>query len=816
MKTYNFKPTIEDLISRVPSMFAYLEFNEDWTTTLHPATDSYNGSYGKIVENIAIPCGVWLTLYAEIPEVPEGYVFNNGNTYPSETDMETNFPAYSDKYARRLEQCWYEESEFDDSIEYTEYQDVPNNPDYNSPDYIKVQQTDSDGQPITDCQGNGFYKYYTKECEYSFYEKECFVSEGETYTYRTLSDYYYRFKEKLGESNNFIKFMDRGFGKVYTDKTVLHLEDENIYPNVPDYVYLGNVRSLIEKYEKYHRICEYYKTHFTLFGESNEKLDEKCRLYETMGGEKFLAYLKKLLTKCNGIASEYLCYANNRSHDVQLSFSLPMVQSHNDLGYLSSYMNEFVPGQQYYHGELLTYEGRTYICILNRFLPGGDNYQYTLCNGKLFKLVSNSYEEVSVGEIPFDTIPSYIYENMACIVYMGEYYTWDGAAYNNIDVTKYTTGFWDDTEKKIKFDRQHFVLLSDYIAQDSTMLSMPEKNILKENDKWYYDKNTYGDGFKLFVEVPYLPKEFIYPNIKCEETYYFWDKDLSMYVLDDRTSTEYEINGVSESILTTLRSYGQYMDANGLIRYPDPTEDWLFYYKIGNFNANGTILWDEKGNIKRFNENTIRPGEYASDLIAYGTILTNITCDTEAKTLTFTYVVNGHLKAMLKNINVDNDGNNLYCYGPFEYDSNDSHGIIHTEVYSYNDADIDELVSNGDFDAYVEGRVDDIQSFMTKYGFKKFAFDTGSALSTVSVGEYSYDRPSVLSEYSETVENVLDYIYQPVFKKDYFVGYSYEPTVEASIDIKRGNAASYERHVKLGEYRTLEDLSSSGFYSFSE
>ena len=189
------------------------------------------------------------------------------------------------------------------------------------------------------------------------------------------------------------------------------------------------------------------------------------------------------------------------------------------------------------------------------------------------------------------------------------------------------------------------------------MLLRHEKNILKENDKLYYDKNMYGDGFKLFVEVPYLPKEFIYPNIKCEETYYFWDKDLSMYVRDDTTSTEYEIRGVSESILITFRSYGQYMDANGLIRYPDPTEDWLFYYKIGNFNANGTILWDEKGNIKRFNENTIRPGEYASDLIAYGTILTNITCDTEAKTLTVTYVVNGHLKAMLQKLNVDNEGN---------------------------------------------------------------------------------------------------------------------------------------------------------------
>jgi hypothetical protein len=69
------------------------------------------------------------------------------------------------------------------------------------------------------------------------------------------------------------------------------------------------------------------------------------------------------------------------------------------------------------------------------------------------------------------------------------------------------------------------------------------------------------------------------------------------------------------------------------------------------------------------------------------------------------------------------------------------------------------------------------------------------------------------------VENDIDYTYQPLFKRDYFTGYAYEPVVNSQIDIRRGNAATYERHLRLGECKTFDDLQNSlnqSFYTFAE
>ena len=358
------------------------------------------------------------------------------------------------------------------------------------------------------------------------------------------------------------------------------------------------------------------------------------------------------------------------------------------------------------------------------------------------------------------------------------------------------------------------VLLSEYIGGDEYTLSIPEKKILQNTNGWYCDTNTFGSKFKIYIELPYLPSKFIYHNIKCSGVFYIWDDENQMYVVDTDLALSYTINGSSESVLRTLRGYSDYINANGFVDEPPIGEDWLYYYRIGTVNANGSILWDKLGNIRRFNDYPVSVNDYVTDLMAYGNILTNIECDADNKTLTFTYVINAHLKAVLKNITYDNDGNEIYCYSPFEYDENDEHGVVYTETHTYDDPDIDLLYNNGDFEAYVSGG--NIVNFMTNYGYKKFIFKSDAVLSTFTIGGYSYDRPIILSLYEEKINNDLDYIYQPVFKKDYFTGYSYEPTVKSSIDIKRGNAASYERHIRLGDNKTLDDLTSTGFYSFSE
>ena len=60
MKTIEYKVSYEKMISRLPGLFAYLESDEFGNMSLHKATDSLDGCWGKIVENINLPSGVKL------------------------------------------------------------------------------------------------------------------------------------------------------------------------------------------------------------------------------------------------------------------------------------------------------------------------------------------------------------------------------------------------------------------------------------------------------------------------------------------------------------------------------------------------------------------------------------------------------------------------------------------------------------------------------------------------------------------------------------------------------------------------------------
>ena len=58
MRTIQFKTKYEDLITRLPGLFAYVEMDEYGNSMLHKATDSPMGCYGKIVENLKVNCSV--------------------------------------------------------------------------------------------------------------------------------------------------------------------------------------------------------------------------------------------------------------------------------------------------------------------------------------------------------------------------------------------------------------------------------------------------------------------------------------------------------------------------------------------------------------------------------------------------------------------------------------------------------------------------------------------------------------------------------------------------------------------------------------
>ena len=65
---------------------------------------------------------------------------------------------------------------------------------------------------------------------------------------------------------------------------------------------------------------------------------------------------------------------------------------------------------------------------------------------------------------------------------------------------------------------------------------------------------------------------------------------------------------------------------------------------------------------------------------------------------------------------------------------------------------------------------------------------------------------SIISEFNVTVKNETDYEYNRIFRTDYYNGITYDPNTNVDVFINRGNAAAIEKHIKLGEIKTLDDM----------
>lgn len=77
MRTIQYRVPIEKMITRLPGLFAYLGEDGYGNIVLHKATESLNGCYGKIVENIVLPENVNLEY--------DGVKLNEGEVYSFRT-----------------------------------------------------------------------------------------------------------------------------------------------------------------------------------------------------------------------------------------------------------------------------------------------------------------------------------------------------------------------------------------------------------------------------------------------------------------------------------------------------------------------------------------------------------------------------------------------------------------------------------------------------------------------------------------------------------------------------------------------------------
>lgn len=313
MRTIKKQICREELISRLPALFAYLEADETGVFHLHKSTDALQGCWGKIVSDIEMP--------SNIPYLAEFYIVNgkeliHNAEYVALTDEEKEGNTYS-LYQNKV----YEKNDLSEIITQEGYDEKENKEKLNYHEIVNVM-----------------------------------VVGEKTYSYRTLMNFYYKYKGEYSQQPLF-SFIGRYIGLV--DVTVEQTEERDLMPSK---VYLADLRRLLPIYQRYDVIYQKYKDEYTGYSKQKNLDHSICcaiKTYMRMGGEDMYNFLKGLFNEMNTRAGEAYGMAVG---EAQLSILINMNQSQNDLGYLSCYLNEWIPGEFHKGGELYTYDGNTYVC----------------------------------------------------------------------------------------------------------------------------------------------------------------------------------------------------------------------------------------------------------------------------------------------------------------------------------------------------------------------------------------------------------------------------------------------------------------------
>ena len=197
----------------------------------------------------------------------------------------------------------------------------------------------------------------------------------------------------------------------------------------------------------------------------------------------------------------------------------------------------------------------------------------------------------------------------------------------------------------------------------------------------------------------------------------------------------------------------------------------------------------------------------------------------------------------------DDDGNALYKFDGFYFDASDKyHGVKYTETYTYDEGgELDGLVNalteaeirahfgeevtdaNRKYDINNDGVIDE-KDVEANFTFDEYISDVDDKCTTYnkypfrltdSIAYYNKELPTqivsipfIKSDYETTIKNETDYLFAETFKTDYLGDITYKPTVDNNVRIDRGNYSAFERHLKLAEVKTLNDLAEYSNGSF--
>lgn len=582
MRTIKYSVSYEKLISRLPAMFPFINTDEQGVTRIVKATEGEQGDYGKIVANI------------ECPEFI--YDCQDGSRIYISEGMQS-YRTIIDSYYRALKD-------------------------------IKEQLSSDWNERVETA---------IRKCE----------------TIPNFNEELNREKEKY----EFIVFVDKGIGLKYVGLSEKDSDREKCgaivkekFPLAPDYIYLGEAKTFYNRVVKIKKQLDFLNKHLTLCKDDIRFRDELQHEYDMMRGDELLILLRELIKESDGVAELYLNKAeqweviksfeyegkvykphttiSNEKYEKlgtnqtnckpieqecigpKINFDVNLINNIKDLGMVTPYIQEWIPGKYYYDGDVVYYidqygYGMTWVCDI--------------------KDVKADTEDTSEED------KTYVYKD----------------EFNR----KYINGQYDEETELISFENGTQTV---YDGKKIRNYWKPQSlNWVVKNQRYVCEKcgkEYQGD------ESPI--------SCSCGNDSF---KVLKYVTNAEKINT---IEGECNSHLHSLRRYEEYINSEDQIETPDAYRDWLWYYRLGTIvnreglndeNGNMTILYGET-NGDSFYANGIKAITNVEDIVEdettgtvqnlaiWGDVLTNITCENKYETkgigiINFEYWLGAHLIA---------------------------------------------------------------------------------------------------------------------------------------------------------------------------
>lgn len=202
------------------------------------------------------------------------------------------------------------------------------------------------------------------------------IRKGEK-TYRTLIETYYKaIKDKEWERNTdgtykepFLAFMEKGIGLKYVGLSEEVSENGECgvttikkFPLAPDYIYLGEAKTLYNKMIKMKKQLIFWEEHTKLCAEDKKYYQRLKEEFEMRNGNNLINKLAELIKEAEEVATEYLGYtlkpdpSDNKKlieTNLTLDFNVNLVNTIKDLGLVTPYIEEWVAGKRYYKEDVV-------------------------------------------------------------------------------------------------------------------------------------------------------------------------------------------------------------------------------------------------------------------------------------------------------------------------------------------------------------------------------------------------------------------------------------------------------------------------------